>query len=87
MIVVDMTPALAQHLLDTVDVQTYRAMSLIYVERFIREMRRGRWQVLATAPVSIDIYGRLRDGRMRLHAVTVLGRTVTMAVELVKTDF
>lgn len=82
MIVVDMTPALAQHLLDTIEDCMYRPPNMLIVARFTRIMRSDGW-LLTCSTIDVDPYGMLRNGRMRLMAVVRANITVQMTMRLV----
>jgi hypothetical protein len=76
---VEMTPELAQMLLDTsTDIQQ-RSVRKARVELFARDMREGNWQ-LTHQPIAIDADGRLIDGQHRCRAVVLSGVTVTMMI-------
>lgn len=84
--VIDITPDLAQHWLDTLE-HTERPATLAWghihdeadADRYAEDMRTGRWRHFAGEPIRFDD-GVLRDGWARLTAITRTGVTCSLLV-------
>lgn len=72
---VEVTPALANVLLDMCDDSFQRSESLKKVQEYAAQMMENRWP-LGGSPLKVDTLGRLINGQHRLHAVVISQKSI-----------